>query len=210
MNFHSTHASSIPPEEYNRDVDPCHINIRFLGGGASQNLLAYLILERYIATERPQYVVEIGSQKGSFSLYLANHASASEQFLFHTFELDKAGAWYKREDEGVGHWFEKLETISPYCRSFELDALSEEAQTVVRNNMEKYKTLIICDGGDKKREVLEYGHFLKRDDMIMAHDFGIEIFDRDIPTDILNLTYHEPWNTRFIENKTLFKTFIKL
>ena len=210
VTFNSEHHSEFTPDTFDRDVNFHELNIRFLAGGASQSFAAFVLLEYYIAACQPEYVVEIGSQKGSLSLCIANHACASEQFVFHTFEIDKQTHWNNRFCGGVGHWFEKLETISPYCKSFELDVFGDKAQTIVRNNIANNKTLIICDGGDKVREVCEYGHFLKPGDMIMAHDFGTEIFDKDIDMEILNIEYHEPWNTRFIEYETKFKTFIKL
>ena len=210
VTFNNEHLSEFTPDTWDIDVNLYELNVRFLAGGASQSFTAFVLLEYYIAACQPQYVVELGSQKGSLSVSIANHACASEQFLFHTFEIDKATHWGNRICGGVGHWFEKLETISPHCKSFELDAFGDEAQTIVRNNMANYRTLIICDGGDKVREVREYGQFLKKGDMIMAHDFGTEIFDEDVPQDALNITYHEPWNTRFVQYKTQFKTFIKL
>ena len=35
------------------------------------------------------------------------------------FEINKDRDWNNRIVEGVGHWFEKMETLSPYCKSYE-------------------------------------------------------------------------------------------
>ena len=209
MNFNYAHGIGIPKEHFNQNIN-CEsmrsINTRILGGGASQNFSAFKLLEHYIAHEAPQYVVEIGSQKGGLSVYLGTIACTTEQFLFHTFDISKKD-WYCREGEGVGHWFEKMESICPFCKSFESDIFSEFSLNIILENIKKYKTLIICDGGDKPKEISAYSTLLKSGDMIMAHDFGHEIFDHHIDYSILQP--HEPFNTRFVDNNTLFKTFVR-
>lgn len=210
MNFNYAYGIGIPKEHFNRNIN-CEsmrsINTRILGGGASQNFAAFKLLENYIAYEKPQYVVEIGSQKGGLSVYLGTIACVTEQFLFHTFDISKKD-WNCREHEGAGHWFEKMESICSYCKSFESDIFSEFSYNIIFENIKKYKTLIICDGGDKAKEMHTYTPLLKISDMIMAHDFDHEIFDHHVNYDMLQA--HEPFNTRFIENKTLFKAFVRV
>lgn len=208
--FNDLHGSAINRNSFNVDITTQtlqEINTRILGGGASQSFAALKLLEYYIAYEKPQYVVEIGSQKGGLSVYLGTIACATEQFIFHTFEIDKSRDWYNRENEGVGHWFEKMESISPFCKSFERNIFTQDTYSFINDFVSKYKTLIICDGGNKPREVALYSTLLKSGDMIMAHDYGNEITDSDINFNVLS--EHEPFCTRFVENKTLFKTFIK-
>jgi cephalosporin hydroxylase len=209
MNFYYSHGTAIPKQNFNQNID-CEslksVNTRILGGGASQNFTAFKLLEHYIAYEKPEYVVEIGSQKGGLSVYLGTIACVTEQFIFHTFDITKSD-WNNREHEGAGHWFEKMESICPYCKSFESDIFSEFALNIISENIKKYKTLIICDGGNKAKEVYMFSPILKSGDMIMAHDFGHEIFDHHIDYNILQS--HEPFNQRFVDNKTLFKTFVK-
>jgi hypothetical protein len=209
MIFNNKHGISIPKNNFNTSID-CdsmrYVNTRILGGGASQNFAAFKLLENYIAYEKPEYVVEIGSQKGGLSVYLGTIACVTEQFIFHTFDISKSD-WNNRENEGVGHWFEKMESICPFCKSFESDIFSEFSYNLISENIKKYKTLIICDGGNKPKEIQIFSTLLKSGDMIMAHDFGHEIFDHHVDYNILQP--HEPFNQRFIDNKTLFKTFIK-
>jgi cephalosporin hydroxylase len=210
MNFNRDHGTAIPKNDFNQNID-CesikNVNTRILGGGASQNFVAFKLLENYIAYEKPEYVVEIGSQKGGLSVYLGTIACVAEQFLFHTFDITKSD-WNNRAHEGAGHWFEKMESICPFCKSFESDIFSKYSYNLIFENIKKYKTLIICDGGNKAKEVYMYSSLLKSGDMIMAHDFGHEIFDQNINYNILQP--HEPFNQRFIDNKTLFKTFVRI
>ena len=207
LKFNKLHGSSFLENHFNVGAD-CKelmtVNTRILAGGASQSFSAFKLLENLIVTEKIEYVVEIGSQKGGLSVYLGTTACVSEQFLFHTFEVDKT-AWYKREDEGAGHWFEKMETICPYCKSFEMNIFSEHAFNIIQENIRKYKTLIICDGGNKPLELQKFGEILKLNDLIMAHDFYIEIADYHIDENILE--EYEPWSTRFMQAGTTFKTF---
>ena len=53
-----------------------------------------------ITYENPQYVVEIGSQKGGLSVYIGTMACVSEKFLFHTFDISKKD-WYNRNKDTV-------------------------------------------------------------------------------------------------------------
>lgn len=41
--------------------------------------------------------------------------------------------------------------------------------------------LVLCDGGDKPREVALVARLLRPGDYLMAHDFGTEIYEADLP-----------------------------
>jgi cephalosporin hydroxylase len=41
--------------------------------------------------------------------------------------------------------------------------------------------LVLCDGGNKRREMKEVTPVLRRGDFMMAHDYKKEFFDEDIP-----------------------------
>jgi len=213
LNFHPNHGIDINPEEFNTNVGLSElrkINNRVMGGGSSQGFAAFKLLEHLIVYDKFQYVVEIGSQKGGMSVYLGTMACASEKFLFHTFEINKDRDWYNRVVEGVGHWFEKMETLSPYCKSYEGNIFSSGMYNLIKETSSNYKTLIICDGGDKIKELEMYSGVLKPGDVIMAHDFPdsrghAEIRDENVNYNVLK--EYQPWNTRFVENETLFKVF---
>jgi len=194
MNFHKTHAN-YPPIHETKPItinDLVVINKKFMGGGMSQSYSAIYIIEHYIHLHKFNYVVEIGSQKGALSTYLANNASISEQFIFETYDIQTKD-WFCREYEGCGHWFHKLETISPYIKFFKLDIFSEEAMTHIKENIGLYKTLIICDGGNKAKEFNTYHKFLKKDDRIIVHDWPAEINMRNISLDN-TIQVDNPWD----------------
>ena len=155
--------------------DLCRINHRFMGAGMSQNYVAIYFFEYYQQTHKFEYIVEFGSQKGALSTYFANAAGISEQFFFETYEWDRDKDWYSRENEGAGHWYDKLAEISPYVNGFSQDIFDENTFNHVRDNMKEFSTFIFCDGGDKAREFNMYAPLLKSGDRIAVHDWGDEI-----------------------------------
>jgi hypothetical protein len=185
---------------------------RFLGGEIDQNYGALYFFEHYIDYHKFEYVVEFGSRAGALSLFLANIAGATEQFLFHTFEIDKKIDFYNREKGGVGHWFENLETITPYIKSFEMDVFTQDVINILIPNIAQYKTFIFCDNGYKVGEFNGYAPLLKSGDCIACHDWGTEVFQHDIELTIqkCNLVLDEPWATSNIDLKNLIRPFKKV
>jgi hypothetical protein len=55
------------------------------------------------------------------------------------------------------------------------DILSGESKQAVRYLWGNYKKLLYCDNGNKVKEVLIYGKYLSRGDMLGVHDWGTEI-----------------------------------
>jgi hypothetical protein len=88
-----------------------------------------------------------------------------------------------------------------------MDIFSEQAFNIIQDNINKYKTLIICDGGNKPLEIATYSQILESGDIIMPHDFGIEIDDHNIDKNIVE--EYQPWSDRFISSGTTFKVFKK-
>lgn len=188
------------------------IHQMFMGTGLSQNFFAIYFFEQYIRENKFEYVVELGSCHGALSLYLGNYASVTEQFIFHTFEKFKSNAWSNRLLNGCGHWFEKLETISPYMKSFELDVLTQESKDIIKDGISQYKTLIICDNGSKRREFRNYAPMLKSGDKIIVHDWMEEIFPKDV-TDIMavhNIVFDDVAIAKLESYKTTLMPFVKV
>lgn len=217
MEFNKEHKSNIYPIQHyveqiqNEKVLFCIPN-RACGAEMYQTFTTLLFFELYIEYHKFNYVVELGSSKGGLSVYLANTASSTEQFLFHTFEIDKDSWWYNRPIGGVGHWFEKLETISPYIKSFQMDVFGDEAKNIIRTNMVEYKTLIFCDGGNKVNEFNYYSQFLKPGDCIVTHDWNTEISQSDIQDslDKYNLIIDDNFVKLCDDTVSLLKPFIKI
>jgi hypothetical protein len=189
-----------------------NIHQLLMGTGLSQNFYAVYFFEQYIRENKFEYVVELGSCHGALSLYLGNYASVTEQFLFHTFEMFPDDAWNNRTINGGGHWFEKLEKISPYMKSFKLDVLGQEAKDIIKAGIGQYKTLIICDNGQKRREFRNYAPMLKSGDKIIVHDWMEEIFPKDV-TDVMtvhNIVFDDAAIAKLESYKTTLMPFVKL
>ena len=61
---------------------------------------------------------------------------------------------------------------SKYNVSFmQRDVFRSETVQEVSNLIKNYRALVFCDNGDKKREVPLYAETLKKDDLLMAHDY---------------------------------------
>jgi len=182
------------------------INQKFMGGGMSQNWLAIPFFEYYYEANRFEYVVEFGSQKGCLSTYFANLAAITEAFFFETYELFPEVDWNRRETEGVGHWYERLAETSPYINYFHQDVFSKNTQKHIEENIQKFKTFIFCDGGNKVKEFNTYAPLLKSDDRIAVHDWGVEIRIEQIQEtlDKYRLVPDEP----FAATATDFNTWI--
>jgi len=158
---------------------------RIMGAGMSQNRFGPYIFEWLIMKYGIRFVFEIGSNKGGLSLYLANMASVTRHFYFTTIEIDPASYLDNASVEGAGRWLRKLESISEHFKIIIGDAFSRETVSGIKNMMDGHPSLIICDGGNKALEFKTYAPLLTSDDMIIVHDWNVEINMGMIRDDII-------------------------
>jgi len=187
------------------------INHKFLGGGMSQNYFAIPWFEYYFDIHKFEYIVEIGSQKGCLSTYLANFAGITEQCFFETYEIDPNKDWYERKYEGCGHWYEKLAEISPFINFYHDDIFKEDSINHIKENISQFKTFIFCDGGNKPQEFNTLAPLLKQGDCIAVHDWGHEINLASISECVSKNGYveDEPSASSASFFGTLIKPFVK-
>lgn len=117
-------------------------------------------------------IVEIGTYFGGLSLALALHA-AQHEAAFATFDITPR----------VPHTPLTDQFVAPGC--IFVDVFTTDGQTLVRNALAKAgerPALLVCDGGNKPKEVQLYAPTLKAGDWLAVHDFGSEISEADIPT----------------------------
>lgn len=179
-----------------------------MGGGMSQNYAALYFFEHYIKGNGIEYVLEIGTQKGALSLYLANMANATEQFIFHTIDIS-TGDYYDRAGEGIGHWLDKLNEIGDYSEFYNGNVF--ENIGLFNDFVKKYKSLIFCDGGDKANEFRVFSEIAKPGDLIVLHDWGKEVTEQMILPHMnkFNVNYHQPYADSCSAMQTLLMPFIK-
>ena len=216
MEFNNKHGCTIIKQHIDKPMvvnNLLEINKRFLGGGMSQNYAAIYFFEHYIQAFDFEYIVEIGSQKGALSLYFANIAAATEKFYFETYEIDKKACWLNREAEGVGHWFEQIEKISPYFKSIEANIFDNHTICHIIDNIVQFKkVLIICDGGDKPKEFSVFAPLIKINDHIIVHDWNHEIYFNQISNicEQQKIIIHKPFDQYCTQLNTLLMPFIKV
>ena len=191
--------------------DMCIINRRFMGAGMSQSYASIYWQEYYYEGNRFEYVVELGSQKGSLSTYFANMAAISESFFFDTFEFNPEKDWYNRPNEGAGHWFDKLSANSAFINFFHQDVFNESSINGIKENIDQFKTFIFCDGGNKPLEFSTYAPLLKKGDCIAVHDWGHEVGNphTDPVCEKYGLEVHQPYANSSMRLRTQIMPFIK-
>lgn len=104
-------------------------------------------------------IVELGTFKGGFSLYLASQAHW-RGLGFRTYDVVAPG----RQIPGFVQLdiFAKADEIGEWIRAWE---------TVI----------VFCDGGNKARELKTFSRYLDSNDLIATHDWGEEITETDVP-----------------------------
>lgn len=97
-------------------------------------------------------IIEIGTDQAGLTNLLADH-NIARTAEFHTFDIN-----------------DKFKDNVPAGVTFHNgDVFNNEIIKELLNS--KNRILLLCDGGNKPREFNVFKHFLKRDDIIMAHDY---------------------------------------
>lgn len=124
--------------------------------------------------------IEIGVHRGGMASLLMARECYSLGFKYYGIEIDEniisPSLWLMEHENGsilIGDVFENLEWV--------------------RNKIQftDGSALVMCDGGNKIREMVEVEPLLRGGDLMMAHDYKKEFLDKDIPSDLERLT--PPW-----------------
>ena len=120
-------------------------------------------------------IIELGTAWGGFSLFLSTQAKM-RGCKFHTFDcVDHRTA---KEDECFGQ--RKLKSYDLGNEFMCLDVFANK-DVVEKTIMLYNKIVLFCDDGNKPKEIQLYGPCLKSGSICCVHDFGMEIFVKDIP-----------------------------
>lgn len=131
-----------------------------LGMPCAQNRLALPTWSYAFEMHRPARIIEIGSGTGGFTIGLA---IASRSYKTCVFSIDQT--------EAPSEEFKTL-AIDLEIRFIKADILSEGTTEFIGNLTElPGTTYVLCDGGDKLRELETFSKFLKPGDVIGAHDY---------------------------------------
>ena len=127
----------------------------FCGLVQLQNCLAFPTWAHVLSLERPRIVIEIGSAQGGLSVLLGRLCRAIG-CEFHTFDI--LPTEYPRELAEAGVTF--------HCQ----DVFADGGETV-RRLLQQGPAVLLCDGGNKIRELQTFAPMLKPGDLVGAHDF---------------------------------------
>ena len=108
--------------------------------------------------------VEIGTGGGALSVVLALHAVQRSSYLL-TFDTQRRGHRHK-----VDRVFDSLQVESHL-----LDCFSDEAREHIDWHLAGLPSFFFCDGGDRARELSEFGAILAPQSIIAVHDYPIEL-----------------------------------
>ena len=135
----------------------------FGGIPAAQRIQDYYLWE-VVLNENPQLrgIVELGTWEGGFACYLAAQAR-SRKIWFRTYDV--------RPPEHDIPGFVQLDVF-------------RKAEEVGRLLREWEPVIVLCDGGNKPREVQTFSRHLGPESLLVAHDWGMEISIREIPDNV--------------------------
>lgn len=121
-----------------------------------------------------EQVIEIGTWRGGFTIFLRLFFNVE----VHSFDIHDYG-------------YNFPPGITFYCR----DALEPGSIKIITDLLKNKKTLLLCDGGHKVNEFTMYGKFLKKGDLIGAHDYGKtkEYFDSEIKDKFWTTSHEVDW-----------------
>jgi len=147
-------ARSIPP--YERSGGSC----RPLGLPMCQNRLAVPTWSYAMEIYPPARIIEIGTYSGGFTIGIAIHA---RQIGAHVVSFDR-----NRPDETLTDLARVLAIEFRRGDTWELE--NDIAQLIAAPGV----SYLLCDGGDKRRELATFARHLKPGDVIAAHDYAAD------------------------------------
>ena len=125
----------------------------FAGFPMQQNGDAIRQFTKLFTTEKFESIIEIGTGKGGFAVFLAYTARLiGALFVTYDNRFSDASSLIRR----LGGMHVIADIFNYY----------KEVAKVFQG-----KTLLLCDGGDKIKEFHTFAPYLKKGDMIMAHDY---------------------------------------
>lgn len=135
---------------------------------AQQNPNAFQMFDKFFQENQFDFVIEIGTSFGGFSLYLYEQ-SLQHDFNFITYDYSKFknGLWSDRRRDLKEVWDGELKFDFRDKDVFLQDTI-DEISTILKSN----KCLLLCDGGDKPREIQIYSEYLQPGSYIMGHDYS--------------------------------------
>lgn len=144
----------------------------FLGRRMAQSRKAIWLWEQLLSMVRFSRIIDIGTYNGNFSYYLALYCE-ERNAEFYTYDIRS---------------FVKPKLVNKYF--FNIDIFSK--QEIIKSFIKKEGiTILFCDGGNKIKEVETFCPALKSNDILVVHDWNIEIAGKNMPLDLVAILEKE-------------------
>jgi hypothetical protein len=160
---------------------PWPVGLSFVGQYAATNFYCFHVISK-VLMEYPNLgsIIELGTFAGVMTMYLGLWG-AKLGIPVHTFDFEpnlSKDVWPVFEKLGIQtHW---------------IDIYSERGIREVLDAVGKEPTYLVCDGGDKPREIGLFPRMLPTGSVVSVHDWGDEI--KELDTDTLQLYINsEDW-----------------
>ena len=135
---------------------------------AQQNPNAFQMFDKFFNENQFDFVIEIGTSFGGFSLYLYEQSiQHGWDFITYDYSKFKNGIWSDRRRDLKDIWDGELKFDFRDKDVFHQDTI-DEISHIIKNN----KCLVLCDGGDKPKEIQIYSQYLQSGSYIMGHDYS--------------------------------------
>lgn len=148
-----------------------------MGFAMSQNRLAVPTWSYAMEIAPPRTIIEIGHAGGGFTTAIALHARTISA-RFRSYDLCDVDERYEQIAKALGVVFRKGDV---WAHEEEI-AFSIQCPGT---------TFVLCDGGDKRRELATFAKYLKPGDVIAAHDYDAA---HEIDPGIPSLERPWPWS----------------
>ena len=175
--------------------------IDYKGIPTMQAKKAFQVFESFFSNEKIELVIEIGTAYGGLSKFLHDQ---SQIFGFKFITYDR----YK------DRLFDKIP--NPEFEFRNIDCFSENGKQEIIEALLSKKTLLLCDGGNKKNEFNLFSEYIQHGSYIMAHDYSpdreyfekevrgkiwnwFEISDEDVSESLINYLEKSNYYDEFLE-----------
>ncbi len=161
-----------------------HVSV--FGSFMQQNPAALLSINRLLLVHDFRTIIELGTHDGGLSTFLALYAMTSQMPA--KAQDPREPSLYKNQTHHkhprTFHTFDNtLRDIPRTNLLMDMGADFVQCDTLadpkviasIQGLIQRYdRTLVLCDGGDKRKEVELYGPALKKGDFIMVHDWAYD------------------------------------
>jgi hypothetical protein len=133
--------------------------VSFAGVYVAQYWVEFILWESLLNERDYNAIIELGTWEGGFSLYLSSQAEHRNMF-FRTYDIHKPARYV------------------PGFVQIDIYAKAEEIGEHLRR---MDPVIVLCDGGNKPRELKTFSRYVTPASTLVVHDWGTEMLEKDVP-----------------------------